>query len=256
MASLGCVTHLPGQVDDDGNECPLTDPRGEIILTAYQSSAWVGVDVVGRFQRSTPVRESFSCQRRVVGACAVNDCRNVGLDFVDGEPACGSTSAGSLLVTRGADALPRVDGSGRLTLDRALVEGESFGVRTTGGDVSAFAATVHIPLRTAVTGPEGLLRGTMVSLARDEALTVTWAPTTARVLVIARGNNGGTYTAECAFDGGAGAGTIPAAALPEQTGHVEVWTEDRVDLRVGAFPVAVRARWLMGTGATLVRGGS
>ena len=179
---------------------------------------------------------------------------NVGIDFVNGEPACGSTSAGSLVVSRGAEALPAVEGSGRLTLTRDLAAGESFGVRTTGGDVPAFAATVRLPPRVSVLGPDALLRNGMVSVAPDEGLAVTWAPTTGRVLLIVTASNGGSFTAECAFDGAAGAGTVPPAALPEQSGNVAVWSEERVDQRVGVFPVMVRARWSTGVSATVVRG--
>ena len=197
---LGCgAGPLSGQVDENGDECPLTDPRGEVTIVAYQTTGWVGLDVVGRFQRSTPARESIACQRRTVGSCEVVACRNVGIDFVNGEPACGSTSAGSVLVTRGAQALPAVESSGRLTLTGDLAAGESFGVRTTGGDVPAFAATVRLPARVEVRGPEALLRNGTVMVGQAEGVAVTWAPTTGRVVAIVTGDNGGRFTAECAF---------------------------------------------------------
>lgn len=255
VGMLGCGGGPPpGAVDEEGRECPLTEPRGEVTLVAYQGAAWVGLDVLGRFQRSTPARERITCERRAAGPCEVVACQNLGVDFVDGEPACGSTSAGSLLVTRGAEALPPVSGSGRLTLSRDLAADEAFTVRTTGGDVPAFASTVRLPPRVSVIGPEALLSNGTVTVAPGEGLAVTWAPSTGRVVLIVTASNGGSFTAECAFDGAAGAGTVPPAALPEQSGHVGVWSEDRVDQRVGAFPVSVRARWSTGAGATVVRG--
>lgn len=256
LSALGCVASLPGQTDENGDPCPLTEPRGEVTLTAFQSAALVSLQVVGRFQRSTPAREAASCERRTVGPCEVNACRNLGIDFVNGEPVCGSTSAGSLLITRGAQSLRPVEGSALITLDRDFAAGEPFTVRTTGGDVAAFTSTVALPARATVTGPAELLRGTTITLARDQALAVTWAPTTARVLVLVNANNGGDYTAECAFDGMSGAGTVPAAALPPDPGHVEVWTETRTDQRVGVFPVMVRARWTTGARASLSRAGA
>lgn len=255
MGVLGCGEGpLPGAADEEGRECPLSEPRGEVTLVAYQGSAWVGLDVLGRFQRSTPARERITCERRAAGPCEVVACRNLGVDFVNGEGACGATSAGSLLVTRGAEVLPAVSGSGRLTLTRDLMAGEAFTVRTTGGDVPAFATTVRLPPRVTVLGPQALLDNGTVTLGANDGLAVTWAPTTGRVLVIVTGSNGGSFTAECAFDGATGAGTVPPAAMPEQSGHVGVWSEDRSDQRVGVFPVAVRARWSTGAGATLVRG--
>jgi hypothetical protein len=253
LSAWACVSHPPGQVDENGDECPLTAPRGEVTLVAYPGEAWVGLTVVGRFQRSTPVREAFNCERRTVGPCEVTTCQARPLDFVNGEPACGSTSAGSLLISRGDMALPRVEGSAQLTLDHALSPGEPFTVRTTGGDVPAFSATVHLPQRTTVTSPEPLTRGGMVSVATGAELAVGWTPTPSRVLVIVTESGGASFNAECAFDGTAGSGVVPAGALPANPGHVEVWTEDRIDQPVGAFPVTVRARWSMGSGATLLR---
>lgn len=256
LPALGCGTSLPGQTDENGDECPITEPRGEVTLTAFQNPTLTSLQVVGRFQRSTPARESISCERRTVGACEVSDCRNLGIDFVNGEPRCGSTSAGSLLVTRGAAALQPIEGSALVTLDRPFERGETFTVRTTGADVPAFASTLALPSAATVTGPAELLRGGSLTLRADEGLAVTWSPTTSRVLVIATGNNGGTFTAECAFDGAAGTGTVPSAALPRDTGHVEVWTESRNDLRSGAFPVMVRARWTTGARASISREGN
>lgn len=255
LVALGCgPTTYPGQTDGDGDECPITEPRGEVMITAYQGPAWVGLDVVGRFQRSTPVRESLSCARRTVGPCEVVACQNLGIDFVNGEPVCGPTSAGAIRVTRGAQALPAVDGSARLTLMGDLAAGEVFGVQTAGADVPPFAATLHLPARVEVRTPEALLRNGTIEVAASAGVAVTWAPTTARVLVIVSANNGGQFTAECAFDGATGAGEVPAAALPESTGNLSVWSEDRVDQRAGSFPVRTRVRWTTGAGATLVRG--
>ncbi len=244
----------PGRYDSNGDECPLTAPRGEVALVAYQSDAWVGMDVVSRFQRSTPAREAISCQRRTVGPCEVNACQNLGIDFVNGEPTCGPTSGGDVYVTRGSSPTVRVQGSARLTLDRAFAPGEAFALRTTGGDVPAFAAVVNLPQRVRVTGPEPLLRAGSIPLRAGETFTVTWAPTTSRVLVVVTSNNGGNYTAECSFDGATGIGAIPSGALPEGTGSVVVWSEERNEQRVGVFPVVVRARWGAGAQASIARG--
>lgn len=245
---------LPGQTDGDGHECPLTEPRGEVTIVAYQSDAWVGLQVESRFQRSTPAREAVSCQRRVAGACAITACQRLGIDFVNGELTCGSTSGGAVLLTRGGVALPRVDGSAQLTLDHALVPGEPFALRTTGGDVAAFATTIDLPQRTTVTGPDASVRGTSLSLATTDTFAVTWAPTTSRVLVIVTANTSDDFTAECAFDGAAGTGTLPVEAVPAGLSNVEVWTEERVDQEVGVFPVAVRTRWTTGTRTWVARG--
>ena len=240
VVPVGC---LGTTSDGAAGDCPLTEPRGRVAIEVFQTPQWNGMDIVGTFQRSPDARDAIRCQRRTVGACVVNQCSNVGIDFVNGEPMCSGANPGTLVVTRAGSNTFQVNGSARVTLDRALMSGETLALRTTGGDVPAFTATLTVPARTRVTAPEGLVNGRGVNLARGEDLRVTWEPTTSRVALLVTDAYGLQSTTECVFDGAAGVGTIPANALIERPGHVGVYTLEESSLQVGVFPVTLRVRW-------------
>ena len=238
--SVGC---LGTTSEGAGGDCPLTEPRGRVAVEVFQSPNWNGMSVVGTFQRSPDARDAIRCQRRTVGPCVVNQCSNVGIDFVDGEPMCSGANPGTLVVTRTGSNAFQVNGSAQITLDRALTSGETLALRTTGGDVPAFSATLTVPQRARVTAPEGLVNGRGVNLRPNEDLRVTWEPTTSRVALVVTDMYGGQSTTECVFEGASGAGTLPANALIDQPGHVAVYTFEESSLRAGAFPVTLRVRW-------------
>lgn len=226
--------------------CPATARRGAIDLTVYQGDTWNGLDVTVAFQRSPEPRAAIRCTRSVVGPCAVTECSNVGVDFVGEPSSCWSANPGALTVTRPDGAQLRVQGSARITLPRALAPGETLAMQSAGAEVPAFTASIRVPQRATVRTPTGLVGASGVTLGRDEALTVTWEPTTSPVLVTATTSNGGERTAECVFDGAAGSGTVPVAAMPADNGSVEVSTLERVEFAAGAYPVTARVRWSTG----------
>lgn len=231
---------------DRERECPATERRGVVDLTVYQGDTWNGVDVNVAFQRSPEPRAAIRCTRSVVGPCAVTECSNVGVDFVSDPPSCWSANPGLFTVTRPDGTRFQVQGTARVTLPRAFAPGEMLAMQSAGAEVPAFTASIRVPQRATVRTPTALVSGSGLMLGRDEALTVTWEPTTSLVMVTATTNNGGERTAECVFDGAAGSGTVPAAAMPSDNGAVEVSTLERVEFAAGAYPVTARVRWSTG----------
>ena len=244
--AAGCGSTDAERAREREAECPATERRGAIDLTVYQGDTWNGVDVTAAFQRSPEPRAAIRCTRSVVGPCAVTECSNVGVDFVSEPSSCWSANPGLLTVTRPDGTPLRVQGTARVTLPRAFAPGEALAMESAGAEVPAFMASIRVPQRGRVLTPTGLTNGSGLTLGRDEALAVTWEPTTSLVMVTATTNNGGERTAECVFDGATGAGTVPAAAMPSDNGALEVSTLERVTFAAGPYPVTARVRWSTG----------
>ena len=226
----------------DGDNCPLTDPRGEVTLEAF-TGAWNGLRATLHFQRSLHPREAVQCTERSTRACTISRCNNVGVDFVDGEPTCSGATAGTVRITRESGATFATSTGTQFTLSPAPSPGERLAVRTDGGAVPAFSGSVALPQRAVVTAPAALVSGGGLTLAAGASLTVRWTPVADTVVITARGNNGGTFTAECTFDGSLGEGTIPPDALPDDVSSVEVSTRAESRLTAGAYPITLRAAW-------------
>lgn len=233
----------PGRYDANGEECALTAPEAEVVLDFSEVEARVGLTLGSRFQRSLPPRDAVNCTFSTVGACRVRSCLVRPIDWADGPPVCGETTGGLVEVTRPSQGGARVDGAGWVPLAAPLPVGEVFAVRTTGSDVPAFSASVHLPERVTITGPAAFTAHGTLSLRAGEGFAVTWTPTANRVVLFFTSLSAGDEVAECIFDGSAGRGEVPSDAIRASAMMAEAMSEDRSALRAGDFPANVRARW-------------
>ncbi|MFO0648621.1 MAG: hypothetical protein U0326_20435 [Polyangiales bacterium] len=248
LFSLACMTS--DGVDGDG--CALTDPRGAVTIEAFTGSGFEGLRVTLGFQRQPSPRDAINCTRRTAGACTITTCLQRPIDFVNGEPTCPGATAGEVRLRRESGVTYATSSGAQFTLAPPPTAGESFDVRSTGGIVPAFAGRVALPPRLSITAPAEIVRGTTLTVASGEGLTVRWAPIASRVVVTTRGGNGDT-TAECTYDGTAGEGRVPTEALGDDAASIAVTSYNETRLVAGAYPITLQARWQGAVSGLVVR---
>jgi hypothetical protein len=197
-----------------------TSNLGNVFLTsgAYQSGAVQTLKAQAAFYPSVP---AAGCSVALVGGCKLETCGP------SSATTSGLASAGSIAVSGGLYPLllqpglgnvyePASDG-GSLALWHG---GEGLIVTSSGGQVPAFAANLTAPRQVSVLTPMPLL------IPKTSALPFTWFGDSAGNVVIDLNttNATGAYYLECSFDVGAGAGSLPAAALAALPGGAGVLT--------------------------------
>jgi hypothetical protein len=165
------------------------------------------------------------------------------------QAAAGSSpfvSAGTLSVTGANDSITiPYDAAGYFAMRSGLIfaANDQLDIMATGATVPAFSTRVAVPTNVTVTS------GSPTSI-RKSGFTVTWNPTASQVVVRIRQYASGApkLSITCQFEGMAGTGSVPAAALVDLTtsvtGGIGVGTQSLLQTPAGGYPVDVSADYI------------
>ncbi len=134
-------------------------------------------------------------------------------------------------------AMPSTSGSTPL-----FQPGETVEVSSTGAAVPAFAGSVVVPPAITLTSTS-LGGSTLLNTAED--LVLTWPATTGHVVVFLASGDTAHRALSCTFDGAAGTGTMPSAALaafPEKDASLVVYSIESTSLTAGDWPIHLTAQ--------------
>ncbi len=261
--ALQGVEVLPGPA-------PLTDPQRMTLRLGVSRSTRGPQASQGASLFNVNATGADRCATRAVGPCAVRDCRPVLTSVGDRGAPLRGVLAGLVTVRGSGMQGPYVLGSGENGIyapapqgsapdeppwredDVACVAADGFGL------VPAFRAHVSFPPAPRVTSPAlADPVGEVLSIRRDEGLTLTWEPVpeTVSVSMSQRPSNGQIaiwledLSVTCTFDGAAGRAEVPAAALASfqtladgnSSGSLSVSTRREVALAAGPVRVILSA---------------
>ncbi len=262
----------PCSAADAGDAQVATQDMGTVLVENYSTVSSAPGSLSASFQATGTVIAPPGCTVTTVGACQVSALCDLSLP----DTSCNSPSAGVISVEDDADAgssmnmitpnppnaaPPSLGGGGGWYAGLGFADAPSFlggdflTVTAAGGVVPAFGASLVTPSYVTLTEPappnDGGSSGDYV-IATSSDLAVSWnggeADATVHVVVSASQNSPApnTYVADCAFDGLAGQGVVPRAALSLLKGRYAsqftVYQQRVLTVQAGAFMVQIIAR--------------
>ncbi len=216
---------------------------GGVSAFSYSGGGQAGYDVGAGFGPDS------GCTDMTFGPCDIGTCA----------AATSNPNAGTITVMGGTQAVTLTPGSDGSYTDATGTTalwngGETLTISASGGMVPAFMGSVQAPAPVTVNqlgGAAWPAATATVNVSRATDLVVTWTATTGSVLIGIANNTSGMT---CVFDGSAGTGTIPAAALGQLAAgmaELDVSTGGHQMVMAGSVPVDLD----LATGAVTSGGG-
>jgi hypothetical protein len=206
----------------DGQVSTLATGFVEIFPVATGSPDELGVEASFGYYGPDPG------QTQTVGTCQVTTRPNPSVLQSVQTVSAGDLIVGSMTLAPSSDGgtVGGYEGVG-VGLADLWPAGQSVHIQATGGVVPAFAGDVVAPPLLTVTTPPGVVGGAMGLTAQltgglsKSGVALAWTPVPAPIQVVATitqdvpGDSEAGLTINCFFDGTAGSGTMPAAALTD-----------------------------------------
>ncbi len=262
----------PCSAADAGDAQIATHDMGTVLVENYSTASSQPGSLSASFQATGTVIAPPGCTVTTVGACQVSALCDLSLP----DTSCNSPNAGVISVEDDEDAgsstnmiaptppnsaPPSWGGGGGWYPGLGFLGappflgGDSLTVTAAGAVVPAFGASLVTPSYVTLIEPARANDGGSVGdyvIATSSDLAVSWnggeADATVHVVVTALQNSPApnTYVADCAFDGLAGKGVVPGAALSllkgRYAGQFTVYQQRVSTVQAGTFAVQIIAR--------------
>jgi hypothetical protein len=187
----------------------------EAISYAYTSGGQPirGGSFGAGFVRAFP---GSSCTTQHMGACDIHACTT----YLDAG-AISYASAGDITLTGGTQSITvSPDATGAYTFKNVMTTlwsgGETLTMRASGAEIPAFSGDVIAPTSATITVPAPPAMGQPLVIDRGLPFPISWNGAAGSTIFVQLGRASTTtqsVSVQCAFDGAAGAASIPSAAL-------------------------------------------